>query len=375
VRRLVTLALFLSACSDPDAELDRFITARMAASESPGLSALVIKNHRIVWSRAYGLADIEANIAAGEGTLYICASVSKLMTGTLALQLRDEGKLSLDDDVSQHVGFVVRNPAFPSTAITVRQLLTHTSSIRDSVALLANHVSVGDSPITLARLTEGYLVPGGEFYDPVSYSAFAPGVHFDYSNIGTALLGYLVERVEGQPFSEVAKRKLFVPLAMPRTSFRLSDVDTAQLAVAYDYNPSDGQLRKPHQGFSYFPASSLHTSTHELARFFLAMLGGGTLDGMSVLRASTIAEAQQVVVPPDQGLQWQFGSYGGERVVGHSGSAQGVSTEAYTRVSDGVTMLILSNSNAHFRAELGASDAGDAFNEIGTRLFAEAARF
>ena len=146
------------------------------------------------------------------------ASISKTVTGVCAMRLVERGLLALDDDIgplTERVGdFSVRNPRHPDAAITLRMLLSMSSSITDS-AVYSNSYTAGDSQWSLARFCREYFAPDGCFFSATAnYGEAEPGASFAYSNVGAGLVGFLVEAASGQPFADFAEENVLGPLGM-----------------------------------------------------------------------------------------------------------------------------------------------------------------
>ncbi len=155
------------------------------------------------------------------------------------MHLVETGELTLDDPVGDHLDFEVDHPTDP-TAITARMLMTHTAGIADNWGAMGAVIVDGDSPIALGDFLADYLVPGGEWYS-ASDNFVQDGVLSarQYSNIGAALAGYLVEAVSGVPFSSYCESHIFEPLGMTDTGWHLADLDEDILAVPYDWSGED----------------------------------------------------------------------------------------------------------------------------------------
>ena len=200
------LAPFTLAHADP---LDDVVRAAMARDHVPGVAVGIVRNGKLVVSRGYGLADMEAEEKVTPETAFLLASMSKQFTAAAILMLAAEGKLSIDDPVSK---YVEGTPAAWS-GITLRHLLGHQSGIHDIVA-----------------------VPGYDFYNRWSQKAIlaklsplpldsAPGERFRYSNSGYYLLGWTVEKVSGRTLAEFVQKRIFRPAGMDHTRyFRYTDV-------------------------------------------------------------------------------------------------------------------------------------------------------
>ena len=118
-----------------DSTLDDFIEAKRLEAGMVGLGAAIVVDGKLIWAKGYGAADREASKPFTADTVMNIGSISKTFTGVALMRAVEEGKLSLDDDVSMHLPFPVRNPRFPDDPITLRQLATHTSGIVDRDAV------------------------------------------------------------------------------------------------------------------------------------------------------------------------------------------------------------------------------------------------
>ena len=171
----VVLAPRLRARGAVPADLDRGIRELMAAGRLPGLSAAVVRGGEVVWSHAWGMANIAAGRRVTPDTLFMLASVSKTVVATAVLQAIEDGLFELDTLANDVLPFPVRHPVHPDRPITVRQLLTHTSSIRDNWNLLTASYVAEDSAMELRTFLRRYLSPGGADFAPNNIYAFGPG--------------------------------------------------------------------------------------------------------------------------------------------------------------------------------------------------------
>jgi len=324
-------------------------------------------------------------------TLMNIGSISKTITATAIMQLWEEGEFQLDDNINNHLPFPVKNPFHPNEPITFRQLLTHTSSINDGPAYEESY-SCGDPKIALRTWVEGYLTPGGAYYNrEENFHDWKPGARFDYCNVAFGLLGYLVEAISGSSFSDYCKTNIFEPLGMKETSWYLADLDTAKHAVPYTY-VSKGEIRgrvlledgealgaQEREGylpnclysFPNIPDGLLRTSVHQLARFLMAYINNGSHGGRRILQESTVrqmlrSQLDQSMLPDegrDLGLAWyQFRLDSGDLVWGHTGGDPGITTRMLFRATDGVGVIVFTNTGGGWGLE-----------EIAKRLFQEAA--
>ena len=179
--------------------LDRFIEKEMKTGAIPGLSAVAVNSTHVLWTGVFGNSDPEKEKAATVDTLFTFASVSKTIISFVVMHLFDQGLVALDDDVNKHLDFTLKNPNFPNDPITLRQLLSHTSSINDdrySSDAVYDHILVqGDYPGSIGTFLHALMVPGGNFYGKNSWHEYKPGARFDYSNIGATTAAHLAECV------------------------------------------------------------------------------------------------------------------------------------------------------------------------------------
>jgi CubicO group peptidase (beta-lactamase class C family) len=348
----------LSSDTAPPGTCKTDLTRQLRALDVPGLAAAIVKNGRIVCTAAAGLADIEQNRPVTPNTLFLIASVSKTITATAVMQLYDERKLQLDDDINRYLPFKVRIPASPSAPITFRQLLNHTSSIKDNTTYIncpgtcaygskiSPFVTRGkDSPISLADLTRGYLTPDGAYYDQVkNFEPKPPGAKAEYSNMGIVLAGYLVEVISGMPFDEYCAVNIFAPLGMGKTSWRLGGIDRSLLAEPYD-KTSSGYVPYGQYGEPDYPDGMLRTSAVELSSFIITYMQGGRYRGQRILKARTVKEMLRTQTPldPSQGLAWSSQTINGRTVWGHDGDDNGAGTKMWLDRDRRTGVILMTN--------------------------------
>ena len=368
--------------ADVGPSLDDFIRQQLDLAHLPGMSAAVVHDGKVSWVGHYGYADLEKKIAVGPETIFFLASISKTVTGTTTMSLVEKGKINLDEDVNAYLSFKVRNPKWPDVPITVRHLLTHTSSIQESSARLVSLAKPGDPTMTLQQLLEPYLVPGGATYvEGESFGPQKPGTTFVYSNFAVALAGLIIERASGKPFAAACREAVFAPLGLVNTSYLLADLDPAKLAVPYTYVSGKGQLPNPQTSVPYLPATALKTTAKELARFLACIIRGGEIDGARILSTASVTEMTKVqVVANDvgngieqEGLLWEHRTIAGAPCVGHGGSYYGASTTMHYRKRDGVGVLTLANGDVHLRISLTKDEEQAAYSAIEARLYADGA--
>jgi CubicO group peptidase (beta-lactamase class C family) len=371
---------FLSApfedyASQASPELDAFIRERMVRYDIAGVAACVTRRDGILWSGAYGFADLEQQTPMSLDSVQNIASISKTFTTTALMQLWEQGYFHLDDDVSDYLPFPVRNPAYPDVPITFRLLLTHQSSIRDG-DWYHRMYQCGDPAVSLADWIEGYLEPGGQFYDAEeNFQEWGPRDRWDYNNVAYGLLGYLVQRISGRDFAEYCRAGIFEPLGLDQTAWYLSEIDLSNHVVPYTV-VKEGEVRSPtwggrplgviredvgstvpgedghHANCAYnhpnFPDGFMRTSVRQLSAYARAYLNGGTLNGRRILQQASIETMLSSQVRGDfgdQGLTWYGAtSVRGQEVWQHGGSDPGVNTNFQLVPSEGIAAIVFTNT-------------------------------
>ncbi len=333
--------------------LGRVLERALAGTEGPGMACAIVGPGGVNWSKGIGLADAEHQQPMRADTLINVASVSKTVTATAAMQLWEQNRFDLQDDVGKHLPFTLRNPHFPEVPITFEQLLTHRSSIRDNWPMYDRTYFRGDSPVALGQWLKAYFTPGGAYWGEANWHQWPPGTVNPpveprcYSNVGFGVLGYLVELLSQRPFSEFCKERIFRPLGMRDTGWFLREIDVARHATPYvrvsDHMPGrDAALFRrapaedvkflPHgtlvplclYGCADYPDGTLRTSATELAHFLAAYLAQSRARGRRLLRRETL-EVMFSGKHFGRHLCWDTREFpGGRSIILHGGRDPGV---------------------------------------------------
>ncbi len=344
----------LQAAFDDDSPLRFAITERVArwsASGEPGGVFGIVTSEGLVHAQGFGLADIEGALPNDSRTSFHVASLSKEITAGIVLRLADEGVLSLQDDVRRHV------PELPDygAIITLQDLLSHTSGLRDQWQLLE-----------LAGMSEGAPITQGMALDVVMKQRslnFAPGTSAQYTNTGYTLLAVAVERALQESFENVAERLVFAPLGMANTYFAVDGL-RVEKTRASAYKKVDGAFVLDLPNFSLAGPTNLQTTLEDFAKWD-AHLSAGFANGLaSIIRMQKpITLKSGLEIPYASGLV--RGNYRGLPTTGHPGkdaafrarhmrfSDQGVSFICFCNRSDRrPAVLIREIADIVFESEL-----------------------
>lgn len=255
--------------ADLEAFLDGFLPYALERGRIPGAVVVVVRGDQVLLEKGYGFSDVaKRKPVLPETTLFRPGSVSKLFTWTAVMQQVEAGKLDLDTDVNTYLDFKI--PAYQGKPITLRNIMTHTAGFEESVRYLISN----DPKAAMALKKQMPLA--------LPQRVFAPGSTPAYSNYATALAGYIVERVSGEPFDTYIENHIFKPLGMAHASFRqpLPANLVGDMASGY---PDVTQKARPFEIVIPAPAGSLSASGGDMGKFMIAHLA----DGAGLLKPET----------------------------------------------------------------------------------------
>lgn len=337
--------------------IEQRIDAQRIDAGIVGLGAAIIIDDRVVWARGYGHANRATRRPFTPDTIMAIASISKTFVGVAMMQLVEAGHLDLDADINTYLPFEVVNPHRPDHPITLRHLATHTSGIVDRPDVYRDTYHFGDArPEPLDRFLADYLVRGGGRWTPDNYAVARPGELREYSNIGAALAGHIVERTLDLPLQRAARASIFEPLGMSSTGWSPGDVDLARHTTHY-VSHNGMALPIPLYINTTYPDGGVRTSVNDLARFFIALLNDGVHRGTRILDAESVRELRRFQFNDENrpsnypasegnsGLFWRTKRNGA--LLGHGGNDPGIATEMLTDPDGRIGVIVFSNTSLH----------------------------
>lgn len=343
---LLTLA-FTSACSAAaqrapssgwESQLDSLVRAELERTLTPGAQVAVAHNGRVIYAKGFGVADIELGRPVTAQTLFRVGSVTKMVTGAVAAELAADGTLDLDAPIRRYVpGLAGRRVG----TVTTRQLLHHTAGWIDNA-------------VPFGRMGEAAL---GEVMDHVSDSLFFadPGRIISYSNPGYSMAGYVAERTSGQRFGSLAEERVLRKMGMPHATFRPLHAMTRDFSQGHVGQPTNpGTVVRPFtENTAQWAAGFLMASAQDMARFAIAVMDGGMLDGERVLsaRAVELMTAPGPTVPGDSVQRYAFGLMlgrsGAHRVWQHGGAINGFDAQVTMFPDQRLAVVVLDNRSGN----------------------------
>ena len=339
----VVSLLFLRALAVPARadEIDDYVKATISQRNIPGLSLAVVRDGRLVKAAGYGFANLELAAPATPETVYEIGSITKQFTAEAIMLLVQEGKLGLDDPLGKHLdGLPIK-----WQPLTLRQLLTHTSGLKDweSANLLSFRRDY--TPDEFIKLLSAYPLD------------FTPGERWSYTNTAYPLLGLVIARVSGQSYEDFVAERIFRPLGLHGTRFLHSQEIVPQRASGYVDEAGKLQKGDPRRPDLLRPNGGILSSVRDLAKW------ERIFSTEQVLKRASL-EQMQTPVRLNNGKTFNCGFglfmdvFHGHRLIVHNGStAGGFSSVFYHYPDDKLTVIVLCNI-----------DRGDAVNLIATRV-------
>jgi CubicO group peptidase (beta-lactamase class C family) len=329
----VSLPLGAQALTATDAQawLDGLFPYALKKNNLAGAVVVVVKDGQILLAKGYGYADVAAKKPVDAATtLFRPGSVSKTFTWTAVMQLVEQGKLELDQDVNRYLDFTI--PPRDGKPITLRELMTHTPGFEET----AKNLFVSDPAAVMSN--EAWLK------EWVPTRIYPPGEVSAYSNYGAALAGYIVQRVSGQPFAAYVEQHLFRPLGMRHATFRQPLPTSLQADMAKGYAQASAPPR-PFELIPAAPAGGLSASGEDMGRFMIAHLQDGRYGDAQILRPDTARQMHDFTHYAVPGLlPMALGFYhldrNGQTIMGHAGDTELFHSELLLFMQHGVGVFV-----------------------------------
>ncbi len=336
---MICAALAVQACiPDKASRADRAMMSLVKELNAVGLSVAVIKDNQVIYANAFGMKNLETETPLSAKDLMRIASISKSFTATAIMQLSEAGHFSLEDDISEALGFNVRNPLFPEKVITYSMLLSHTSSLNDDCGYFTLDV----------------INPAKSDSTALAYNEYEPGTAYEYCNLGFNTLGTLIEIHSGERFDQYIANHIINPLGL-NASFNVNSLDSSLFTTIYNfeggrfipapeaYNPRTEAIASYVPGYStpvFSPTGGMKISASDLARHALVQMNEGTYDGVTILSPESVRAMQTPHSSGGRPVRDTTCGYGyalettdrlieGEVMTGHTGGAYGLVSAMY----------------------------------------------
>lgn len=268
-----------------------------------GFAVSVVNEKGTLYQKGFGFSDIEHSKRYTDSTIQNIASISKTFVGIALLKAQESGKLRLDDPINKYLPFKVINPDFPDVAITVRQLATHTSSIADNEFYLTKNYILKenqnldglnlifdqtqvfnprDSIVSMEVFLENFLTENGKWRTKETYLNKKPGDIYEYSNLGTTLAAFIIEKATGEAFDAFTIKHILKPLRMNASNWHLNQVNFANYSRLYE---NSNTLLPFYEMISY-PDGNFITSVNDLSLYLTELIKGYNGNGTILSKES-----------------------------------------------------------------------------------------
>jgi len=322
------------------------IQSIMQSNPVVGLSVAVVKNNKVIYNHSFGFKDVEKQLPLTNASIFRIASISKSFTTTAIMQLVAEKKIRLDQDISELVGFKVRNPAYPNTVITLKMALSHRSSINDS---------------------EGYF--SLDAIDPATnpnfakcYNAYEPDKGYMYCNLNYNLAGSILEKITGIRFDKYIQQQILDPLGL-YGGYNVNALDSNLIAKIYEFNketkgftlspnayaPRTEEINNYTMGRTtpiFSPTGGMKISANELAKYMIMHSQLGKYDGGRMI-SKNLSQQMQAIISEEESygmaLETSTQLIQGKTMIGHTGVAYGLYSILFFEPKEKIGFVVISN--------------------------------
>jgi len=324
--------------------IEVWLAAEIDYNDIPGISAGIVDDQTILWSKGFGYANKAKKIPAAPDTIYSICSISKLFTSISIMQLREQGKLDLDEPIKSYLPWFDIKDKYPEAPpITLRGILTHSSGLPREADY--PYWTGPDFPFPTREEIKKKLSNQEELYPAQTY--------FQYSNLGMTLAGEVIAAVSKKPYKAYVTENVINPLGLKHTTPEIPrDQAGKKLAVGYSVRLRKGGREEIPFYFvnGIAPAAGFASTVEDLARFAswqFRLLENG---GHEIISANTLREMQRVQwMDPDWQTSWGFGfsvsRHNNKTFVGHGGSCPGYRTQIHICPQDKIATIAMSNAH------------------------------
>lgn len=343
---LSLVAVHQSIAQSEKAEAE--IQGIMQTTPVMGLSVAVVKNNKVVYTQSFGLKDAEKQLPLTNESIFRIASISKSFTATAIMQLVAKNQLRLDQDVSELIGFKVRNPKFPNTIITLKMLLSHRSSINDS---------------------EGYF--SFDAIDPAKnpnwekcYNAYEPNKGYMYCNLNYNMAGAILEKITGIRFDKYIKQQILDPLGL-YGGYNVNLLDSNLIAKLYEYDKSTAKFIYSSNAYAprteeinnytigrstpiFSPTGGMKIAAKDLAEYMIMHSQLGKHKGVRIM-PKKLAKQMQAILSEEEGygmaIETTIKLIEGKSMIGHTGSAYGLNSIMFFEPKEKFGFVVICNGS------------------------------
>ena len=339
------------------AELDAYVDSAFKASKTVGGSLIISKGEDIVYARDWGYKDLRNKLPVDENTYFRTASITKMITGIGIMRLVDMGLLDLDADISTYFGYKIASGRYPAIPLTLRQLMSHTSSISDNGGYSRSGNKVSEM-LAAVHDRRG------------NFTGKRPGAAYSYSNLGAGVTGSIIEAVTNMSIDTFMRGAVFEPLNIeasysPSRLTNHGDVSNQYRLGKLD-RAASGALAKPLEDFAdpenhyMITIGNVWIRSRDMAKLAALLCGDGSYAGTRIISSDSIYEMRReqmelgksVTGPSPYGLFLEHNDtlLPDKMVYGHQGMSNGAILNCYFEPESGFSMVLFSNGGSQARS-------------------------
>ena len=314
-----------------------------------GLSVAVVKDNKIIYAQSFGTKSRENNTPLTNDCIFRIASISKSFSATSIMQLAERKKLSIDQDVSELIGFKVRNPKFPETVITLRLMMSHLSSINDSQGYFSLDAINPEKNPNWAK----------------SYSHYEPGKGYAYCNLNFNMIGAIIEKISGERFDQYVIKHVLDPLGL-YGGYDVDGLDKSRFASIYEYRADSSKFILSESAYAsrakdisnyamgyttpvFSPTGGMKISATDLAQYMLMHNNLGKYKGKRIISKKS-AQQMQTALSEEEGYGFAIETTSkmipGKTMKGHTGVAYGLFSAMFFHPEEKFGIVVISNGCA-----------------------------
>ena len=323
-----------------------------------GFSVAIVNRDSILYAKGFGYSDKEKKKLYTKNTVQPIASISKTLAGVALMKAQEMGKLNLDDDINKYLPFKIINPHFPNSRITIRNLATHSSGLKDSQNY--SKTMIVKDFCTLSKRTRKYLsnnwcrkcednkdIPmidfieniyssQGDWYKKRHFLKEPTGTKYKYTNNNTTIAAYIIEQVAEEKYIDFIKNNIIKPLNMTSSNWVFENSESKDASILYANN-----IPMPEMNDITYPDGSFVTNVVDFGNYLSTMINGYS-GKTNIINSESYKEmlTQQINAEFDSGIFWEVYS----KSIGHSGEHAGTSTYAYFDKENLVGYILFGNT-------------------------------
>ena len=328
-----------------DSEFEAEVERLMIIGHMPTIGFSAVYENETYYSKIFG------NKTAVDTPFYML-STAKPITATAIFQLQEQGLLDIDDDINDYLPYELNNPYFPETPVTIKHLLTHTSTLSEKLDHLYM-ILYGDLNYP-SDIYDIFHVDGA-CYDESNWINARPGSSLTPSDVGYDILALIIENITGDSFYNYAEENILIPLSMTNTKYKISDYPQESFDYSYGWNDTIDELIY----YDYFNASCIPgaggflSTVDDMATFLLSHMNGGTINGVQILEESTVELMFTEDPPSGRGLGWRLNDEVDD-ITNLNGAISGNAwgSKAYMLFKNKIGVILLINQEEFFAVQI-----------------------